>query len=56
MTVDSGRDATVTSLGCCPNCEEEISPAYELISYETADGRRRRFAECPRCESVVHPT
>jgi len=44
-----------SSIGSCPNCGESIPVGYELISYQTSEGRHRRFAECPACSDVVHP-
>lgn len=45
---------TNEDIGTCPECGGAI-PAYEvLISYDTAAGEQH-YAECPTCESVVHP-
>jgi uncharacterized C2H2 Zn-finger protein len=40
--------------GRCPSCGETVPSALVLIEYE-ADGERRMYAECPRCENVVRP-
>jgi NAD-dependent SIR2 family protein deacetylase len=40
--------------GHCPACEEQIPEEAVLIEYETEEDRRR-FAECPGCDEVVHP-
>lgn len=46
--------STQSSLGCCPNCETEISRGQVLIEYERTDGPAM-YAECPTCRGVVHP-
>jgi len=43
------------TVGQCPNCDERIPRDYLLIEYES-DGRPARFAECPDCRDVVHPS
>jgi predicted RNA-binding Zn-ribbon protein involved in translation (DUF1610 family) len=43
------------TVGLCPNCGESITQEYLLIEYES-DGRPARFAECPACREVVHPS
>ncbi|USZ68817.1 hypothetical protein NGM10_03555 [Halorussus salilacus] len=45
----------VTTLGCCPNCGRAITRDYLLIEYES-DGCPAKFAECPDCRDVVHPS
>jgi hypothetical protein len=45
----------VKTLGCCPECGEEITADFLLIEYESG-GRPARFAECPGCRNVVHPS
>jgi uncharacterized C2H2 Zn-finger protein len=47
------RDVSVA--GSCPNCGQRIPATDVLIEYETSAGRSERFADCPRCEDVVHP-
>jgi hypothetical protein len=47
---------TGSRLGCCPQCGREISHAYLLIEYETDDGGKGIWAECPECADVVDPT
>jgi hypothetical protein len=42
-------------LGCCPICETGIPPHKLLIQYDADEEWPRMFAECPSCESVVHP-
>ncbi|WP_192498284.1 DUF7837 family putative zinc-binding protein [Halorussus halophilus] len=44
-----------TTLGDCPNCGGTITRAYLLIEYESA-GQPAKFAECPNCRDVVHPS
>jgi hypothetical protein len=43
------------SLGTCPRCDARIPARNRLISYETADGDRAVYAECPDCSDPVHP-
>lgn len=43
-----------TVLGECPECRDSI-PEYKLLIEYDRDGARERFAECPTCETVVHP-
>ncbi|WP_438267191.1 DUF7837 family putative zinc-binding protein [Halorussus gelatinilyticus] len=43
------------TVGRCPNCGESITRDYLLIEYES-EGRPARFAECPDCRDVVHPS
>lgn len=45
----------VPTLGRCPNCEGTITRDYVLIEYESR-GQTARFAECPDCRDVVHPS
>jgi hypothetical protein len=45
----------VKTLGCCPECGEAITADLLLIEYES-EGRPARFAECPGCRNVVHPS
>lgn len=40
--------------GTCPDCGRTIPSSYVLIEYEREDGSAQ-FAECPGCQSVVHP-
>lgn len=47
-------DNSNPSLGRCPRCDAEITPAYLVIEYET-DGGRSAYAECPGCEEIVTP-
>ena len=42
-------------LGHCPECGTEIARGFLLIEYESG-GRPARFAECPDCRNVVHPS
>lgn len=49
------RDRAFPMLGTCPMCEAPIPNANLLIKYETDDGWPRMFAECPSCETPVHP-
>lgn len=49
------RGARTDILGSCPDCGANITVGYELITYETPDGVRR-YAECPDCRDVVHPS
>jgi len=43
------------TLGYCPECGNEIARDFLLIEYESG-GRPARFAECPDCRNVVHPS
>lgn len=53
---DERREEVLTSaLGKCPNCAETIPTRTLLIRYEGKTGWPKMFAECPECESVVHP-
>jgi formate dehydrogenase maturation protein FdhE len=56
MSESGGRKRERPSLGHCPECDVGIPSASVLIEYETDDGWRRQFAECPGCERVVHPS
>ncbi|WP_437125173.1 DUF7837 family putative zinc-binding protein [Haloarcula limicola] len=47
------RDTSI--LGLCPDCDEEITPAWLLVEYEQDDGTTGIWAECPACEDVVKP-
>lgn len=42
-------------LGHCPTCGAEITRDFLLIEYES-EGRPARFAECPDCRNIVHPS
>ncbi|MFH5799031.1 hypothetical protein [Haladaptatus sp. CMAA 1911] len=42
-------------IGTCPNCGGTITSGYLLIEYDTNEGQER-FAECPSCAEIVHPT
>lgn len=55
--MDANRSLTAerSILGSCPNCTAAIPEYRVLIEYETSEGWPRTFAECPDCESVVHP-
>ena len=44
-----------TILGTCPNCGREIRRVHVLIDYETEDGDRGIWADCPGCGKVVDP-
>lgn len=44
-----------SSLGRCPACGEDIPTEWHLIAYEKEDGSEGVWAECPECETVVHP-
>jgi len=44
-----------SSLGCCPDCGEEIPTGWRLIDYEKDDGSEGVWAECPVCDDVVAP-
>lgn len=44
-----------SSLGRCPNCGREITPANLLIEYETDEDEHAAFAECPQCNEIVSP-
>lgn len=44
-----------STLGRCPNCDEAITRDYLIIEYESK-GRPAKFAECPDCRNVVHPS
>lgn len=46
--------STPTSLGACPRCGADLPRNSLLIEYETDDGSAV-YAECPDCETVVHP-
>ncbi|WP_449271650.1 DUF7837 family putative zinc-binding protein [Halolamina pelagica] len=41
---------SITSLGSCPVCGNDIPTDLLLIEYETGV-----FAECPQCREPVHP-
>lgn len=43
-----------SSCGTCPECGTSIPRSLVLIEYRREDGLAR-FAECPGCETVVHP-
>ncbi len=47
---------SATDLGTCPDCGETIRRIDVLIEYETTDGQPAVWAECPNCNTVVHPT
>ena len=42
-------------IGTCPECGTSVPRRKTLIEYETADGRRTAYVECPGCTEVVHP-
>ena len=42
-------------LGRCPDCGQELLRETLLISYRTANGWPKMFAECPACDEPVHP-
>jgi hypothetical protein len=42
-------------LGTCPECGTSVPRSRTLIEYETDDGHRAVFVECPGCAGVVHP-
>jgi uncharacterized protein with PIN domain len=54
--VTASNSPSTGPLGRCPDCETELSHASVLIEYETGDSGQRRFAECPCCRDVVHPS
>lgn len=41
-------------LGRCPSCDAAVPEHALLIRYER-DGWPAIYAECPACDSVVHP-
>ncbi|MFW5965335.1 MAG: hypothetical protein ACOCP3_01125 [Halodesulfurarchaeum sp.] len=43
-----------SALGRCPKCGAAIRDRDVLITYER-NGRTQSYAECPSCETVVHP-
>lgn len=48
------RKPDLRSPGRCPRCTARIPQRAVLIEYGTGDPARM-FAECPGCDSVVHP-
>ncbi len=44
-----------TELGSYPDCGDPIRQIDVLIEYETTDGQSAVWAECPNCNTVVHP-
>lgn len=49
------RKPDLRSPGWCPHCATRIPRRAVLIEYGAGDNPARMFAECPGCESVVHP-
>jgi hypothetical protein len=41
-------------LGTCPHCGAALYQRDVLVEYD-ADANTRYYAECPGCETVVHP-
>jgi len=41
-------------LGSCPECTATLHQQDVLVEYD-ADTNTRYYAECPDCETVVHP-
>jgi endogenous inhibitor of DNA gyrase (YacG/DUF329 family) len=48
-------NSDASELGRCPDCGEPVPEAWLLIEYETVDGEKGIYAECPACEDVVAP-
>ncbi|WP_436927596.1 DUF7837 family putative zinc-binding protein [Halosimplex amylolyticum] len=46
--------SNIDPLGTCPECGSALVPADVIVEYETDNGHRY-YAECPACETVVHP-
>lgn len=42
-------------IGTCPRCHSEITGFNILIKYESSDGQKAVWAECPACQEVVDP-
>jgi hypothetical protein len=42
-------------LGECPLCDSEIPVGNLGLTYRPEEGWPRMLAECPDCESAVHP-
>ena len=42
-------------LGVCPDCGVEVPAGNLAIAYRPAEGWPRMLAECPDCETAVHP-
>lgn len=49
------RKPDLRSPGRCPRCATRIPEQAVLIEYGAGDDPAQMFAECPSCESVVHP-
>ncbi|MEF8786981.1 MAG: hypothetical protein V5A45_13685 [Haloarculaceae archaeon] len=47
--------ADIPPLGQCPLCGETIPVDNLGMTYRPAHGWPRMLAECPDCESAVHP-
>jgi len=45
---------TPDPLGSCTECGARLFDAHVLVEYE-AEGQSRYYAECPDCQTVVHP-
>jgi hypothetical protein len=45
----------VPPLGECPVCEETIPVGNLGMTYRPPDGWPQILAECPDCQSAVHP-
>ena len=48
-------DTDLPPLGTCPICEADVPAGNLGITYRPDEGWPRMLAECPACESAVHP-
>ena len=42
-------------IGVCPECRATLTTVDVLIEYETVEGDRAVWADCPDCRTVVDP-